>query len=140
MALAIVLTMGLLWSSVHAFQSTDRIICGTDEGNGIWCTSYTGMEHGSWARLPGILKQVVVRDGHMWGINTQYEIYYAADINNPKWTRIHGKAKEITEGHGVLCTVNDTDQVWCADQGITTPDPQWHQAPNHARLGFISVN
>ena len=46
----------------------------------------------------------------------------------------------MTEGHGVLCHVNDKDEIWCAEKGITTPQPEWHKAPDGARLKYISVN
>jgi len=134
------LLIGIVWSSVRAFEGTDRIVCGTNEQNEIWCTSYQGLEHGQWVRLPGSLKQVIVRDGQLWGVNLQGEIYYASDVRNPQWIKIQGRAKEITEGHGVLCTVNDVDEIWCADKGINTPQPAWHMAPRRDRLKFISVN
>jgi hypothetical protein len=139
-SLFVFLSLGILSSSVNAFQRSERIVCGTNEKNEIWCTSYNGMEHGKWERVPGSLKQVIVRDGQLWGVNAQDEIYYANDITNPQWVHLQGRGKEITEGHGVLCIVNDRDEIWCADKGITTPQPEWRKAPDGARLKFVSVN
>jgi hypothetical protein len=126
--------------AAHAFEPGERILCGTNDNDEIYCASYRGMEHGRWERLPGSLKQVIVRDGQLWGVNRAGEMYYAADFRNPQWIRLQGRAKEISEGHGVLCHVNDRDEIWCADRGITTPQPEWHRAPDGARLRFVSVN
>ena len=128
------LELGKAWDSPH------RIICGTNAGNEIYCTSWEGMEHGRWERLPGELKQIVVRDGQVWGVNIHGVIFYAADFRHPQWQSLPGpRAKEISEGHGVLCYVNDGDQIWCADKNITT-SPEWHKAPDGASLKFITVN
>jgi hypothetical protein len=119
----------------------ERILCGTNDANEIWCASYNGLEHGHWERITGELKQVIVRDGHLWGVNSIGEIWYGEDIHHHEnWVHLQGKAKEISEGHGVLCHVNDKDEIWCADKGITTEHPEWHKAPAGARLKFISVN
>ena len=117
-----------------------KIICGTNEANDIYCSSWQGMEHGRWEKLPGKLKQVVVRDDHLWGVGPNGEIFYADNFRSPQWVHLQGKAKEISEGHGVLCHVNDKDEIWCADKGITTPNPEWKKAPDGARLKFISVD
>jgi Tectonin domain len=136
----VVLVAGLLGLSVHAFQGSGRIVCGTNDSNDIYCTTYEGLEHGKWEQLPGHLKQVIVRDQHLWGVNAQGDIYYAADIRNPQWIQLQGHATEVTEGHGVLCVVNERSAVYCADKGITTPTPQWRMAPDNSRLKFVSVN
>jgi hypothetical protein len=135
----IVLSMAALCPAVNAFQPSDKIVCGTDEKDGIWCTSY-GKELGKWVRIPGFLKQVVVRDGQLWGVSSQGDIYYAADINNPQWVLLQGHAKELSEGHGVLCIVDDQDQVWCADKGITTRKPEWAKATGGVTLKFVTLN
>jgi hypothetical protein len=131
-------------TSVRAqgFGGNDRFVCGVNERDEIWCTSYQGLEHGRWEKIPGSLKQVVVRQGHLWGVNHNDDIYYADDFRaDPgRWVHLDGKAKEISEGHGVICIVNEQDQIYCADQGINTPRPQWHHAPDGANLKFISVN
>jgi hypothetical protein len=139
-SLSLILTIVLLGSSVHAFQGSGRVVCGTNDSNEIWCTTYDGLEHGKWEHLPGSLKQVIVRDGQLWGVNAQGDIFYAADIRNPNWVHLQGRAIEITEGHGVLCAANERSDIWCADKGITTPTPQWRKAPDNARLKFITVN
>jgi Tectonin domain len=150
--LAIVLGVAALLAAVFMFPHTsvraqgwganDRFLCGVNERNEIWCTSYQGMEHGRWERIPGSLKQVVVRQGHLWGVNSNDDIYYADDFRSDpgRWIHQEGKGKEIAEGHGVICIVNEQDQIWCADQGINTAHPQWHRAPDGANLKFISVN
>jgi hypothetical protein len=84
-----------------------RVVCGTNESNEIWCTNYEGMEHGKWERLPGSAKQVLVRDGQLWAVNPDGGIWYAADFRTPQWVRLDGTAKEISEGHGLLCVVNN---------------------------------
>jgi hypothetical protein len=132
--------VGVLCSSVYAISGSDRIVCGTNDQNEIWCTTSWAMGQGRWERVRGVLKQVVVRDGQLWGVNPNGDIFYSADIKNPQWIHLQGKAKEITEGHGVLCHVNDKDEIWCADKGITTPQPEWHKAPDGARLKYIAVN
>ena len=136
----LVMSVGVLGSSVYAISGTDRIVCGTNEVNEIWCTTSWALGQGRWEHVPGTLKQVIVRDGQLWGVDPGGNIYYSPDISNPQWIRQNGNAKEISEGHGVLCHVNQADQIWCADHGITTPQPQWHKAPDGARLKFISVN
>jgi hypothetical protein len=150
--LAIALGVAALLAAVFMFPHTsvraqgwganDRFLCGVNERNEIWCTSYQGMEHGRWERIPGSLKQVVVRQGHLWGVNSNDDIYYADDFRSDpgRWIHPEGKGKEIAEGHGVICIVNEQDQIWCADQGINTAHPQWHRAPDGANLKFISVN
>jgi hypothetical protein len=131
-------------TNVHAqgWGGNDRFLCGVNERDEIWCTSYQGMEHGRWERIPGSLKQVVIHSGHLWGVNRNGDIYYADDFRGDQthWVHQDGKAKEISEGHGVVCIVNDQDQIYCADQGINGPRPQWHRAPDGANLKFISVN
>src|ERR1700676_816448 len=92
-SLFLILIMGMLWSSVNAFERSEKIVCGTNEKNEIWCTSYNGIEYGKWERLPGSLKKVIVRDGQLWGVNAQGEIYYAADITSPQWVHLDGHAK-----------------------------------------------
>jgi hypothetical protein len=127
----------------QAFGPNDRFVCGTNERDEIWCASYKGLETGHWEKIPGSLKQVVVGDGgHLWGVNRMGLIYYADDVRtgSDRWVHLEGQAKEISEGHGVVCIVNDKDQIWCADEGINTPHPRWHLAPAHANLKFISVN
>ena len=134
------MALGLILQRAQAIDGSQRIICGANDRNEIWCTTYQGMEHGKWERLPGSLKQVVVRGGHLWGINAAGEIYYAADFRNTNWVHLEGSAKEISEGNGVLCVSSKTDEIWCADQGITTPHPQWKRAPDDAKLKSISIN
>lgn len=125
----------------HAFDRDDGpVICGTAADDSIWCTSVRGMEHGHWERIPGALKQVIVRERQLWGVNREGEIWYAADFRNPNWVRLEGRAKEISEGHGVLCVVNDRDEIYCATAGITGPHPEWHRSPNGSKLSFISVD
>jgi Tectonin domain len=124
---------------VDAFQPTDRIVCGTDGKDQIWCTTY-GKELGKWERIPGSLRQVIVREGQLWGVSSAGDIYYAADISNPKWVHLQGQAKQIAVGQGVLCIVNDRNELWCADKGITTPKPDWRKASDGATLQFVSVN
>jgi len=141
--LAIVALLAIGFAALERVQALDgsrRVVCGTNERNEIWCTNYEGMEHGGWERLPGSLKQVLVRDGRLWGVNASGEIYYADDFRNSNWVRLDGSAKEISEGHGLLCIVNNKDEVWCADKGITTPHPEWRKAPDGASLHFVSVN
>jgi hypothetical protein len=150
--LAITLAIVALLAAVFMFPRTsvraqgwgpnDHFFCGVNERDEIYCTSYMGMEHGRWERLPGNLRQVVIRDGHLWGVNRNGDIYYAEDFraDQTHWVHLDGKAKEISEGHGVICIVNDQDQIYCADQGINSPRPQWHRAPDGANLKFISVN
>jgi Tectonin domain len=138
--LVLILFVGLFGYSVRAFQASGRIVCGTNDSNEIWCTSFAGLEHGKWEHVPGSLKQVIVRDGQLWGVNARGEIYYAADLGNPQWVHLKGQAMEITEGHGVLCVTNERNDIWCADKGITTPNPDWRKAPDNARLKFVSVN
>jgi hypothetical protein len=137
--LSVVLIAALFGVSVHALQATDRVVCGTNDSNDIYCTTYNGLEHGKWEKLEGHLKQVVVRDGHVWGVNAAGEIYFAADISKPRWVRLEGEATEITEGHGVICVVNKRSDIYCADKNITTA-PVWRKAPDNASLKFVSVN
>lgn len=126
----------------QGFGGGDRFVCGVNERDEIWCTSYRGLETGHWERVPGSLKQVVVRQGHLWGVNHNGDIFYADDFRagDTHWVHLDGKAKEISEGGGVICIVNDQDQIYCADEGITSPHPRWHHAPAGANLKFISVN
>jgi hypothetical protein len=126
----------------QGFGPEERFVCGVNERDEIFCTSYRGMEHGRWEKIPGSLRQVVIRQGHLWGVNRGGEIFYSDDFRagDTHWIRLEGRAKEISEGHGVLCHVNDKDQVYCADEGIDTPHPRWHRAPDGANLKFISVN
>ncbi len=140
LGLGVTMGLGISGTTASAFEPGERILCGTNESNEIYCSSYRGMEHGHWERLPGSLKQVIIRDSQLWGVNGNGEIFYAADFRNPVWVHLQGRAKEISEGHGVLCHVNNYDQIWCADHGITSPQPEWHRAPDGARLKFISVN
>lgn len=126
----------------QGFGPADRFVCGVNERDEIYCTSYRGMETGRWEKIPGSLKQVVIREGHLWGVNRNEDIFYADDFRagDTHWIHLDGKAKEISEGHGVICIVNDADQIYCADEGINTPRPHWHRAPAGANLKFISVN
>jgi hypothetical protein len=140
MSMLAAFVVGLVSLEVRAVDPSSKIICGTNEENEIWCTNVHEMEQGKWERLPGELKQVIVRGGRLWGVNKNNEIYYAADIRNPHWVRLAGEAKEISEGGGVLCGVNLKDEVFCAEKGIDSPRPEWHIAPHHASLKFISVN
>ena len=139
-AIICLLAIGITLIWAQALDGSRRIVCGTNERDEIYCTNYDGMEHGRWQRLPGTLKQVLVRDGQLWGVKSNGEIWYAADFRNPNWIRLQGFGKEISEGHGLLCIVNDRDEVWCADKGINTPRPEWRKAPDGARLKFITVN
>src|ERR1700733_730731 len=118
----------------HALDGSKRVVCGTNEANEILCTNYEGMDHGKWERLPGSMKQVIIRSGHLWGVNTKGEIYYAPYITSASWVRLSGFAKEISAGDGLLCIVNNNDEVWCADRGITGPTPEWKKAPDGAKL------
>jgi hypothetical protein len=132
------LTMGF---AIERAQAADeRVVCGTNEANEIWCTTYNAMEQGKWERLPGAATQVLVRSGHIWAVNAKGHLYYAADYRNPHWIELRGDAKEISEGNGLLCVVNTKDTIYCADKGITTPNPDWKKAPDRAALKFISVN
>jgi hypothetical protein len=126
----------------QGFGPQERFVCGVNERDEIWCTSYRGLETGHWERIPGSLKQVVIHDGHLWGVNRNDDIYYSDDFRggDAHWVHLDGKAKEISEGHGVICVVNEQDQIYCADEGINTPHPHWHHAPAGANLKFISVN
>jgi hypothetical protein len=134
------LGMALVIQRAQGLDFSQRIVCGTNEQNEIWCTNYVGMEHGRWERVPGSLKQVLVRDGHIWGVSPDGKIWYVPDLRSPKWMQLRGYGKEISEGHGLLCVVNEKDEVWCADRGINTPDPNWKKAPDGARLKFVSIN
>ena len=126
----------------QGFGSNERFVCGVNERDEIWCTSYHGMETGHWEKVPGSLKQVVVHEGHLWGVNRNGDIYYSDDFRagDVHWVHMDGRAKEISEGHGVICIVNDTDQIYCADEGINTAHPRWRRAPDGAKLKFISIN
>jgi Tectonin domain len=126
----------------QGFGPNDRFVCGANERDEIWCTSYRGLETGHWEKIPGSLKQVVIREGHLWGVNRNGDIYYSDDFRagDTHWIHLDGRAKEISEGHGVICIVNDQDQIYCADEGVTTPHPRWRRAPDGANLKFISVN
>lgn len=125
----------------QASGPNERLICGTNDADEIWCTSYRGLETGRWEKIPGHLKQVVIREGHLWGVNRAGDIFYADDFRagDTHWVHLDGRAKEISEGHGVICIVNDQDQIYCADEGINTPHPHWHRAPVGA-FKFISIN
>jgi hypothetical protein len=126
----------------QGFGPDERFVCGVNERDEIFCTSYRGMENGRWEKIPGFLKQVVIREGHLWGVNRNGEMFYSDDFRagDTHWVRMEGRAKEISVGHGVLCAVNDKDQIYCADEGINTAHPRWHRAPDGANLKFISVN
>jgi hypothetical protein len=126
----------------QGFGPDERFVCGVNERDEIFCTSYRGMENGRWERIPGSLRQVVIREGHLWGVNRNGEMFYSDDFRagDTHWIRLEGRAKEISVGHGVLCHVNDKDQIYCADEGIYTSHPRWHRAPDGANLKSISVN
>jgi hypothetical protein len=128
----------------QSFGPNDRFVCGTNEHDEIWCTSYPrGVETGHWERIPGSLKQVVVGDGgHLWGVNRNGDIYYSDDFRSgaAHWVHLDGTAKEVSEGHGLVCIVNDKDKIWCADEGINTAHPRWRVSPAGANLKFLSVN
>lgn len=140
--LAAVFIFPLTHVRAQGFGPEERFVCGVNEGDAIFCTSYHGLETGHWERIPGSLKQVVIREGHLWGVNRNGDIFYSDDFRAgaAHWIHLDGKAKEISEGHGVLCIVSDTDQIACADEGINTPHPRWHHAPAGDSLKFISVN
>jgi hypothetical protein len=134
------LGLGFVLKRAQGLDGSQRIVCGTNSQNEIWCTSYAGMEHGRWERLHGSLKQVLVRGGQLWGVAADGRIFYSPDFRNPSWVQLHGSAKEISEGHGLLCIVDNKDEVYCADKGITTPEPDWKKAPAGAQLKFVSIN
>ena len=150
--ISITIVLAALLAAVFVFPHTrvraqgmgpnERLVCGVNEHDEIYCTSYRGLESGRWEKIPGLLKQVVIREGHLWGVNRNEDIFYSDDFRSGDghWIKLDGKGKEISEGHGVLCIVNDQDQIYCADEGINTPHPRWHHAPAGANLKFISVN
>jgi hypothetical protein len=145
--LALAILLAALFTFPHSHVraqvgANDRFICGTNLKYEIWCASYKGMEGGHWERIPGELKQVVIHEGHLWGVNVHGDIYYSDDFRSgaARWIHLDGKAKEISEGHGIICIVTDKDQIYCADEGINTPHPRWHISPRGDALNFISVN
>jgi len=139
-SMLLALGLAMVSHSAEAIDGSNKIICGTNELNYIYCTTLAGLEHGLWERIPGELKQVIVRGGQLWGVNVHGDIYYAADIRHPVWVQMAGKAKEISESGGVLCIVNDSDLIYCATEGTTTANPNWRRAPPVGHLKFISVN
>jgi len=141
-SMLLALGLGLVFQAAEAIDASSKIICGTNDANQIYCTNYAGLEHGVWERIPGELKQVVVRAGQLWGVNVLGDIYFAADIRHPAWVHLNGKAKEIAESGGLVCIVNNADEIWCADanEGAATGNPGWKRAPGGARLKFISIN
>lgn len=66
-------------------------------------------------------------------IDTNYEMFYADDFNNPNWRKLTGKWKYANIDNGNICGMNMSDEVFC---GNTSGN--WNQKPG--KMTSISMS
>ena len=125
-----------------------KVVCGVDmstpspnapPNDNIWCADQN-IKSGTpnWIQLPGKLINLTVnKDGSMFGVNRSGGIYYASSYKNPSWIQFSGALKQISSSNNVIMGVNSNDDIFYADQNITT-NPNWTQVGG--KLIDVSVN
>ena len=107
-------------SSVSTAANTG-IVCGTNAGSNIYCSTYSGPSVG-WFQVPGGLMDVNVNpDGSLWGVNTGNQIWYCNDYRRCNWVNIPGGLRSITSLNGGVCGTNSGDQIYCSTYATASP-------------------
>jgi hypothetical protein len=132
-----------LSGGLKQISGNNGFFCGVNSGKGIWCKpDATSAEN--WKNLSGSLINVSVNDdGSIFGVNDGGEVLYKSNYaDGGGWKTLSKGAlsnglKQISNKDGVICGVDSSNAVFCADQDITS-SPNWKKLPGS--LNWISVN
>jgi len=103
---------------ISASNDSD-VIWGLDKGGRVW---YKDGIKGKGQLIPGVLLQVEVGNGGVYGVNVHHQVCYRNGTKtNPNskgtgWTRIPGrmKMKHVNSSRNAIWAVNSRDQIYAA--------------------------
>ena len=115
------------------------VVVGVNSGDAIYYADQNIQNNPNWTQVPGALINVSVSNGQLYGCNRGNNIYYAANYKNAQWVQIPGSLNQVSlDGYNrVVCGVNSNQDIWCADQNITS-NPNWFQVPG--KLIWVSIS
>jgi len=116
-----------------------NVVVGVNSGDAIYYADQNIQDRPNWTQVPGGLINVSVSNGQLYGCNRGNAIYYAANYKNAQWVQIPGSLSQVSlDGYNrVVCGVNSNQDIWCADQNITS-NPNWFQVPGN--LIWVSIS
>ncbi|KAF1323099.1 hypothetical protein FI667_g10843, partial [Globisporangium splendens] len=145
---------GSFLQSLTSIATTDKkTLCGVNAACNIFCAS-KGLDYTpDWRRIDGDLKWVVVWSKDLWGVSVNDEIWknpkqvtltdgilcgtgrddttwYGMSSGQPNWTNVPGTVKQIPFDGALLCGVQASNDVWCADSTLRT-SPNWRHLWGH---------
>jgi hypothetical protein len=68
-------------------------VCGTNKNDDVFCSIGNGQ---IMKQIPGKLSSVSVRNGKLYGIQSNGDLYYGKDITNPQWKGIGSGYKSVS--------------------------------------------
>jgi hypothetical protein len=120
-------------------DSRAGVVVGVNTANQIYYADQNIQTNPNWTNIPGSLNNVAVSNGKLFGVNSANNIYYKNNYKSGNWIQIPGLLKQISyDGYNnVIVGVNNSDQIFYADQNITT-NPNWTQIPG--ALKWVSIS
>lgn len=116
-----------------------NVVAGVNSGDGIYFADQNIQNNPNWRQAPGALINVSVSNGQLYGCNRDNNIFYAPNYRNAEWVHVPGSLNQVSfDGYNnVVCGVNRNQDIWCADQNITSK-PNWFQIPG--KLIWVSIS
>ncbi|RHY25507.1 hypothetical protein DYB32_008277 [Aphanomyces invadans] len=123
------------------------VVCGVSRGSLVYCANRnTQTSTPNWTLLDGILTQIVVANGVLFGLDTRNKLWTGSsktiESGSGSWAPIANSAKysRISYDGIRLCGVlTPGNKIRCADAGLATL-PNWYNVPGAgANMAYVSV-
>jgi Tectonin domain len=129
-------------------DSDSSVVCGVNGSNNIYCADQNMDSTPIWRQIKGKkLTQVAISNRRLFGVDSNYNIFYSPDYRKTQWTQLGGQLKQIAVDGSVICGVNVNNDIYCTDQ-INGNNPNWQQvagklksvAIDNGRLYGVNTN
>eukprot|EP00834_Sanchytrium_tribonematis_P003929 NODE_171_length_14381_cov_0.662512.p6 type:complete len:269 gc:universal NODE_171_length_14381_cov_0.662512:11589-12395(+) len=94
----------------------DFLACGTASDYTILCAPLGSHD---WEVKSGLLQSIKLDGNQAVGLDSQGNIYFADDINNPNWQKVDGNLRNIDLSNGKMVGTNSNNELFVAPYGTS---------------------